>query len=136
MRAQAKLLESFATAQLWRFIVNRLAATTVCFAVVTFNLHVLTLRSVGLANLLAAVFGISASFLGSRYFVFRNAEENVLRQAYGFGALYSAIAALHRIVLHAWSDIAGYDYRVGFFDGNCIAVNSWFFGSKFLVFRT
>ena len=54
-----------------RYLINGLAATAVHFVVLTFNLKVLGWGSAGIANLVAAVFGITASFLCSRYFFFQ-----------------------------------------------------------------
>ena len=60
--------------QVARYIVNGLFATAVHYGVLTFCLTVLQLPSAGVANLIAAVFGITASFFGSRYFVFRRPD--------------------------------------------------------------
>lgn len=119
-----------------RYGINGLAATAVHYGVLTFNLKVLQLSSAGLANLIAAVFGVGASFFGSRYFVFPAASQSIFRQALKFSALYGAIAVLHGLVLLVWSDWHGLDYRLGFLIATAIQVSLSYLGNKFLVFRT
>lgn len=118
-----------------RYVVNGLAATAVHYAVLSFCLEVLQLPSAGLANLVAAAFGITASFFGSRWFVFRRPDEPIGRQAARFGALYAAIACLHALVLALWTDYLGLDYRWGFLlaTGAQVALSYW--GNKRLVFN-
>jgi putative flippase GtrA len=118
-----------------RFLVNGVAATAVHFSVLWINLHVVGVSSFGLANLIAAVFGITASFLGSRHFVFRAASKPMHHQAWKFGLLYGALALMHGAVLYAWSDRLGLDYRIGFVLATGIQVVSSYFGNKRLVFR-
>jgi putative flippase GtrA len=122
--------------RLVRYIINGLAATVVHFAVLSFNLQVLAIPSAGLANLLAAIAGISASFLGSRYFVFRSLDESIIRQAVKFGLLYAAIAILHGLVLYLWSDIGRLDYRIGFLIATGLQVMLSYWGNSTLVFKT
>ena len=86
-----------------RYLINGLAATAVHFVVLTFNLKILSWDSAGIANLVAAVFGISVSFLGSRYFVFQGSVEPLLKQMYRFIFLYKAIALLHGALMYVWA---------------------------------
>lgn len=118
-----------------RYVVNGLAATAVHYGVLSFCLEVLKLPSAGLANLVAAAFGITASFFGSRYFVFRRPDEPMLRQAARFGALYAAIAVLHALVLALWTDAGGLDYRWGFLVATGLQVALSYWGNKRLVFN-
>jgi putative flippase GtrA len=97
-----------------RYLINGLAATAVHFVVLTFNLKVLGWGSAGIANLVAAVFGITASFLGSRYFVFQGSVEPLLKQVYRFIFLYAAIALLHGALMYLWADHYGLNYIAGF----------------------
>lgn len=123
-------------AEIARYIVNGVAATAIHFGVLSFGLEVLKLPSAGLANLVAAAFGITASFLGSRYFVFRRPDEPMGRQAARFGALYAAIALLHALVLALWTDVAGLDYRIGFLLATGLQVVLSYWGNKRLVFNS
>lgn len=121
--------------QIFRFIVNGLVAMSVHFAVLTFNITVLGVRSAGLANAGAAVAGITVSFLGSRYYVFRVLDESIQKQAMKFAGLYVATAAVHGLTLLVWSDVAGLDYRLGFLLATTIQVVLSYLGNKKLVFN-
>lgn len=118
-----------------RYVVNGLAATAVHYGVLSFCLDVLKLPSAGLSNLIAACFGISVSFLGSRYFVFRRPDEPIGRQAARFGSLYAVIAVLHALVLALWTDVLGFDYRWGFLLATGLQVALSYWGNKRLVFN-
>ncbi|MCY7317129.1 MAG: GtrA family protein [Ramlibacter sp.] len=121
--------------QVARYIVNGLLATAVHYGVLTFCLAVLKLPSAGVANLIAAVFGITASFFGSRYFVFRRPDEPMRSQAARFALLYGAIALLHALVLALWTDLLGLDYRLGFLLATGLQVTLSYWGNKRLVFN-
>jgi putative flippase GtrA len=118
-----------------RFIVNGLVAAGVHFATLWFLLEVVGLRSAGLANLLAAGPGLTASFLGNRNFVFRAGTAPWGGQAARFVALYAMTALVHGAVLLCWTDIAGLDYRVGFLLATALQVVLSYVGNKLLVFR-
>ena len=118
-----------------RYAINGFVATVVHFAVLAFNLHVLHFSSAGLANLTASLFGISASFVGSRYFVFPRTGEPIVAEALRFSGLYGAIALLHGAVLLVWSDYFGLDYRAGFLLATVLQVSLSYLGNKFLVFK-
>jgi putative flippase GtrA len=122
--------------ELIRYAANGIVATVVHYAVLTFNLQFLELRSAGLANLLAATVGITTSFLGNRYFVFGNTDEHIVPQAMKFGGMYGAIALLHGAVLMVWTDWNDLDYRMGFLIATALQVSLSYLGNKFLVFRT
>jgi putative flippase GtrA len=121
--------------ELLRYVANGLVATGVHFGVLSFNLHTLRIESAGLANLMAAIFGIVVSFLGSRYFVFLATKDGLLAQAAKFSGLYAAIALLHGSILYVWSDFLRFDYRVGFLIATGVQIISSYLGNKFLVFK-
>jgi putative flippase GtrA len=127
--------EAVVRGQFVRYVVNGLAATAVHFAVLSFNLQVMEMRYAGVANLIAAAFGIATSFIGSRYFVFEGRGRPLLRQATKFGLLYAAIALLHGAVLFGWTDMLGLDYRAGFAVATALQVLLSFWGNKHLVFK-
>lgn len=130
------MLKSLDKAELARYVINGLLATAVHYSVLTFNLQILGMASAGVANFIAAAFGITASFLGSRYFVFRKFEDSLGSQMLGFGALYTFIAVLHGFVLWFWSDMMGLDYRLGFLIATVLQVLLSYLGNKVLVFKT
>ena len=68
------------TAEVARFILNGLAATAVHFTVLSVAIQVLLISPAALANFIAAIFGITVSFLGNRYFVFRSHTERIVAQ--------------------------------------------------------
>lgn len=118
-----------------RYILSGLFATVVHFAVLTFSLKVMGMQSAGLANLIAAVFGISTSFLGNRYFVFRTGGDPWGRQVIFFGILYALLALAHGVILYLWTDLGGLDYRIGFVLATGLQVAISYVGNKTLVFR-
>jgi putative flippase GtrA len=95
----------------------------------------LDIATAGLANFIAAFFGIVASFVGSRYYVFRANQQPIFRQVSKFTGLYSAFAFLHGIVLYVWSDLQGWDYRSGFLVATFLQVLLSYWGNKLLVFK-
>ena len=118
-----------------RFVINGLFAAAVHFAVLFALLEVVGMALAGIANLLAATVGISVSFLGNRHFVFQSASRPMAGQALRFGLLYSAMAVMHGLVLFAWTDLAGRDYRVGFLIATGLQVIGSYLGNRWLVFR-
>lgn len=123
------------TAEISKYVINGILATGVHYGVLTLNMGILEFKSAGLANLVAAIFGITASFLGSRYFVFDQSTGGIFQQAIKFGGLYGAIAVLHGLFLWVWSDWQGYDYRVGFLVATGMQFSFSYLGNKFLVFK-
>lgn len=121
--------------EILRYVVNGLVATLVHYGVLSANLNLLAFQSAGWANFVAAIFGIATSFLGSRYFVFHQTAQSVLQQAIKFCGLYAAIAVLHGLLLWVWSDLNGFDYRIGFLIATFVQVSLSYLGNKFLVFK-
>ena len=122
-------------AQTMRFLINGVAAAIAHFLILWFNVRILEVSSVGFANLCAAIGGISASFFGSRYFVFRTVEVSIIQQAVKFGLLYTTIALLHGLMLYLWSDLAGLDYRLGFMLVLIVQVGLTYYGNAAVVFK-
>lgn len=120
--------------EIGRFVINGLVATTVHFGVLSFNLKVLGIPSAGVANFIAAWFGIAASFIGSRFFVFRQAEAPWLKQALRFLALYASIACLHGLLLFVWTDTFHLNYTSGFALATVLQTALSYLGNKLLVF--
>ena len=115
---------------------NGLFATLVHYGALSFMMEVLEISTAGGANLIAASFGISASFLGNRYFVFRKRDEPFFLQLSSFGLLYFSIALLHGAVLAFWADVLKLDYRVGFLMATLMQFLLSFVGNKLIVFKT
>jgi putative flippase GtrA len=100
--------------RLRRYIVNGVAATAIHYSILLFCIETLHLQSAGAANLIASIFGISASFLGNRYFVFQSRRASIFLQATKFIGIYIAIAALHGTTLYLWTDVYHLNYNLGF----------------------
>ena len=112
-----------------RYGFNGLFATTVHFAVLTFNLEVLAWSSAGLSNLVAAVFGIAASFLGSR------SPVSLRGQLVRFLILYAAIALLHGALMYVWADLFKLNYQGGFVAATAMQMLCSYLGNKVMVFK-
>jgi putative flippase GtrA len=121
-------------AEAGRYVVNGVVATGVHYGALLFGMDVLHMASAGLANLGAAGVGITASFIGSRYFVFRNHTAGLLEQAAKFALLYGAIALLHALVLFLWTDLGQLDYRLGFVLALGLQMALSYWGNRRLVF--
>ncbi len=117
-----------------RYIINGLIATAVHFSVLTFNIEVLQISSAGVGNFFAAIFGITASFLGSRYYVYRNHTGTFISHAAKFILLYAAIAVLHGFILYLWTDLYGLSWRIGFLVATLFQVILSYTGNKVWVF--
>lgn len=114
---------------------NGIAATAVHYTVLRINLEILDLKSAGIANMVAACFGITASFLGNRFYVFKQTNVNISKQAIKFSSLYAIIALLHGLILWFWTDRYGLDYRYGFIIATGMQVFLSYIGNKFVVFK-
>lgn len=119
-----------------RYLINGVAATLIHYGTLTFIIKTLGFSSIGLANLIAAVVGITASFFGNRYFVFQNNNDTIPSQMLKFGSLYITIAALHGLILFFWADVMSLDYRIGFLVATTIQVLISYLGNKRWVFGT
>lgn len=127
--------DSLLGGQVPRYVVNGLVATAVHYSILRFNLEVLGMPWAGLANAIAAMFGIAVSFLGSRYFVFRAASGCIARQGVRFLLSYGLIALMHGLILYLWTDRAGLNYTLGFLIATGMQVACSFVVNKFVVFR-
>lgn len=123
------------SAQVFKYIVNGLAATGIHFSVLVFCLEILGWQTAGLANLVASIFGITASFIGSRYFVFSGSSVAARSQVVRFIVLYAMLAGMHGFVMYLWADIAKLNYVFGFVIATGLQVLSSYFGNKLLVFK-
>jgi putative flippase GtrA len=118
-----------------RYIINGVVATCVTYAVLNICIHVLHVPSAGVSNFLAALVGITASFLGNRHFVFPRTRESVWHQLARFWVLYAVLALLQGAVLFLWTDVAKLDYRIGFLIGTFLQMVCSYFGGKHWVFK-
>jgi putative flippase GtrA len=122
-------------AEALRYVINGLIATAAHFTVLTGFMELVSSASAGLANLVASCVGITVSFLGNRYFVFRPLTGTLSQQAARFATLYIAIACLHAGLLFVWTDLWGFDYRIGFLIAVALQVVLGYWGNRSLVFN-
>ena len=112
------------------------AVATGChFLVLVACVELLQLRPIGLANMIAAVFGTLVAFLGNRYFTFKAHDQALVRQLVRFALLYVAGALWHAGGLYIWSDVNGWSYRTGFVVVTSLQVIALYIGNRFFVFR-
>lgn len=121
--------------QFSRFVINGLAATAIHFMVLSLLVEVLHVASKGAANALAALCGIAASFAGNKWFVFAASRGHAGGQAVRFLLLYGALALLSGGLMALWSDLGGFDYRIGFVLISGIQLVCSFLGNRLLVFK-
>lgn len=118
-----------------RYLINGGVATCVSYAVLNACIHLLRVPLAGVANFIAALFGITCSFLGNRHFVFPGAAESVWHQLARFWILYAALAVVQGAIMYLWTDMAHLDYRLGFLVGTAVQVVCSYFGGKHWVFK-
>jgi len=118
-----------------RYLINGLVATCVSYGVLSACIHLAHIPLAGVANFIAAVAGITTSFLGSRHFVFPGSAESVWHQLARFWLLYAVLALMQALILFIWSDIAKLDYRAGFLIGTFLQMACSYFGGKHWVFK-
>jgi putative flippase GtrA len=128
-------LEPRIPAEALRYVINGLVATAVHFAVLSGFMELVSSASAGLANLIASCVAITVSFFGNYYFVFRPHAGTLIQQAARFAALYVAIACLHAGLLLVWTDLWGFDYRIGFLIAVALQVVLGYWGNRSLVFN-
>lgn len=120
-----------------RFAINGLVATLFHFFILSFILAIFQLTFAAVAGLVASLFGIMASFLGNRYFVFRAAKSGLtISQISKFVPLYLTMSFFHTGALFFLTDIGGIDYRASFFAATSLQVLVSYACNKQLVFRT
>jgi putative flippase GtrA len=122
-------------AEILRFVANGLIATAIHFVVLNLNISAFKMHSAGMANFFAALVGITASFVGNRYYVFRGKKQPLGAQTGKFILLYGTLAVLQGAILFLWTDCFKLDYRLGFVLAVTLQVVISFFGNKRLVFK-
>ena len=121
--------------QPFRYVINGVVATSAHFLILSFFLKTLIWSSAGIANFFAAIFGITISFLGSRYFVFKHSTETLISQLYRFLLLYVSIALIHGAILYVWVDVYHLYYVTGFMIATFIQIVGGYIGNKKMVFK-
>jgi putative flippase GtrA len=97
-----------------RFVINGLIATSIHFLVLYLCVDFLMVAYYGISNLIGAIFGTVYSFLGNKFYVFKDSNSNIFVQSSKFIGLYTCMAINHGAFLYYWSDIFNYNYMLGF----------------------
>lgn len=129
MKAKAKAEE------VARYAANGFVATSVHYMVLYSCVEILNFRLIGLANLLASIFGILFSFMGNKYFVFKSSDRNIGYQLALFISLYALVAFIHGAFLYIWSDVMEKNYNHGFIVAVIIQLLLGYLASKYFVFN-
>ena len=129
------LVRAIILSQPCRYIINGLVATAVNFVALSFFILLFGHGLAWLASVLASSIGITASFLGSRYFVFPGGKGTAVVQAWRFVCVYAATACVHASVLFLWTDTFGWDWRIGFIIATSLQVVVSYSANKFFVFK-
>ncbi|SDR38855.1 Putative flippase GtrA (transmembrane translocase of bactoprenol-linked glucose) [Rhizobiales bacterium GAS113] len=116
------------------FVLNGLLATALQYAILVMLVEIAHLGSVGLANGVASLCGIGASYFGNRFVVFR-APTATLRTLPRFLLLYGVIAVINALAMWLWSDFWGLPYTPGFVLVTGLATMVSYLGNRYFVFR-
>lgn len=122
-------------AQIIRFGVNGLGATAIHYGIFAMCIVFLHFSSAGMANFVASFFGITASFIGNRYFVFPTKAGDFNAQLTKFATLYGAIALFHGLMLFVWTDVFHLNYNFGFIIALIFQFIVGYIFSKYIIFR-
>lgn len=121
--------------QFVRYLINGFVATAINFVTLSLFIGLLPQGMAWFASALASCFGITASFLGSRYFVFPNALGHVGIQVGKFIGVYGTTACLHALVLFVWSDCWHLPWEIGFILATVLQVAISYLSNKYFVFK-
>lgn len=120
---------------IFRYFINGLFATFLHYLVLYINIEILLMQFAAIANLVASIFGISFSFLGNKFFVFKDNKPKIANQFFTFTFLYLSIAIIHGVTMFLWADTYDNDYRIGFIIASIIQFTLSYLGNKFIVFK-
>ena len=121
--------------RLLRYVLNGVIATCVHYAVLSLLVGPMGIRPVGLVNLIAALTGAAASFLGNRRFVFNSVTGSMRQQALYFAVVYGVLALVHSAYMYIWSDQFGRDYQTGFVGATVLQFLLSYIANSQLVFK-
>ena len=118
-----------------RYLFNGILSTLVHYVCLFFCLEILNIYYAGIANFMSSILGITFSFLGNRYFVFKSYKSSIIKQLKSFLPLYYFLSIMQGFILYFWTDINNYNYNVGFCFCILIQIVLGYFGGKYFVFK-
>jgi putative flippase GtrA len=128
-----KLVKKLFTNTAWRFAANGVVATATHFLILSFLIEIAHWKSAGLANGLAAIFGISVSYFGNRTYVFKSTI-STSQTLPRFLVVYATVAVWHVAVLSIWTDFLGLRYPEGYLIATLGSMILTFLGNRYFVF--
>lgn len=117
-----------------RYIANGIFATLFHYVILNFCLNIINIESAGVSSIYASFFGVISSFLGNKYFVFKDYSNQLLGQSLRFIFLYTVFGSLHSTTLYFWSDVLGKNYHYGFLIATFGQFSLGYFLSQKLIF--
>lgn len=121
--------------QIIKYGTNGLLATTIHYLALFLQVEKFGVASLGFANGIASVFGITASFLGNRYFVFEDVKEKAFSQAWKFVSLYVLLAIFNYGFMYYFGDVRQIEYTMVFLFATALQFVLSYVGNKLLVFK-
>lgn len=118
---------------LFRFAMNGLVVTAVHYLVMLIAIQILDINMYSLAYAFTFIFGVTASFWGNKYFVFRS-NQSQSYQFFKFIILYIVLLLSTSITMWAVSDYAGLHYDIGFMVAATLQFIGGYLGSRYLIF--
>ena len=123
-----------------KFIVNGLFATFVHYVtMLLISNYVISIYLISYG--IASIFGILTSFMGNKFFVFTNSNQNhayynyTFKQLRSFLLLYGFIMLICSLLMGVLSDLLQINYNLSFIIALCIQTLLSFFGNKRYVFK-
>ena len=123
-----------------KFIINGLFATFIHYVTMLFiSNYVIAIYSI--AYFIASIFGILTSFLGNKFLVFTNSNQNcsqnnnAFKQLKIFLLLYGLIMLICSILMGVLSDFLLINYNLSFMISLIVQTLLSFFGNKRYVFK-
>ena len=123
-----------------KFIANGLLATFVHYVTMLLISNYL-IGIYSIAYGIASIFGILTSFLGNKFFVFTNANQDIspnnltFKQLRSFLLLYGLIMLVCSVLMGVLSDFLYINYNLSFMMALCVQTLLSFFGNKHYVFK-
>lgn len=97
-----------------KFIISGVVSTLIHFLFLLIGVEIIKISLISISNLFASFFGLSSSFILNRYFVFRKFNKDILITYIQFMFANTLTIIVTSLLFLLWSDILGWDYRIGF----------------------
>ncbi len=127
--------KKFSVDETYKFIINGLFATLVHFLVLLILISFSPLNH-GFSNFIGYIFSITSSFLGNKFFVFKNSNnKHAFTQVIKFIFLYIFLSINSGFALYIWTDINKYNFVIGFLGITALNTIISFMVNKFLIYN-